>query len=154
MWKRILATAHRFGFTRNETLVLLFLVAVISVGSLISEWRPADARGAVDIRASYRASDSIFAQRSRQALTEARDASESEPRPASPAGDSRGEMVNLNTASAAQLMSLPGIGPVTAERILDYRQTYGPFQTVEDLVKVKSIGEKKLQRIRQFITVE
>ena len=151
MWKRILETAHRLGFTRNETLVLLFLVAVISVGSLISELRPADAQGVNDIRVSYATADSVFAERSRAEFTEAREAETS---PAIPSGNERRDTVDLNTATARQLMSLPGIGPVTADRILDYRKTNGPFQTVEELTKVKSIGEKKLQRIRQFITIE
>lgn len=154
MWKRILATAHRLGFTRNETLVLLFLVAVISVGSLISALRPADARGSADIRASYDETDSVFAERSRAQFTEAQETAEAESLPGDPSVDANGNLVNLNTATAQRLMSLPGIGPVTADRILEYRRTHGPFQTVDDLVKVKSIGEKKLQRIRQFITVE
>ena len=151
MWKRILATAHRLGFTRNETLVLLFLVAVILVGSLIPELRPADDRGATDIRVAYTSADSVFAERSRAEFAEAR---ESESPDVVPSGSDRRELVNLNAATARQLMSLPGIGPVTADRILEYREAHGPFRTVDELIKVKSIGEKKLQRIRHFITIE
>jgi competence protein ComEA len=61
--------------------------------------------------------------------------------------------VNLNTASASQLQSLPGIGPRTAERILEYRQKNGNFKKIEELMNVKGIGEKSFLRIKDRITV-
>lgn len=56
--------------------------------------------------------------------------------------------INLNTASAAQLQAIPGIGPVTAERIIAHRQQYGIFQSPQDLLRVKGIGAKTLTRIQ------
>ena len=64
MWKRILATAHRFGFTRNEAAVVVFLCAVIIVGTILTEVRTSGARPARDIRASYEKADEAFAERS------------------------------------------------------------------------------------------
>ncbi len=61
--------------------------------------------------------------------------------------------VNLNTATAAQLDALPGIGKATAERILEYRQKNGAFKKVEDLMNVKGIGEKNFLKIKSMITV-
>jgi len=59
-----------------------------------------------------------------------------------------GNKVNLNTADQKTLMSLPGVGPVMAQRILAHRQQYGLFQSVDELLKVKGIGQKKFEKIR------
>ncbi len=61
--------------------------------------------------------------------------------------------INLNTASAAQLQEVPGIGPVTAEKILKMRKSYGPFKSVDDLRAIKGIGPKRLEKIRKYLTV-
>lgn len=61
--------------------------------------------------------------------------------------------ININTASAAELDLLPGIGPVLAQRILDYRTEYGSFASVKDLMYVEGIGEKTLSKILDYITV-
>lgn len=62
--------------------------------------------------------------------------------------------INLNTATAEQLETLPGIGPDLAQRILDYRTDNGPFRNVDGLLNVKGIGEGKLAKLRNQITVE
>jgi len=61
--------------------------------------------------------------------------------------------ININTADKELLMYLPNIGEVIAQRIIDYREENGPFQTVEDLMKVSGIGEKRLEQMRDYITV-
>ncbi len=61
--------------------------------------------------------------------------------------------VNINTASVAQLETLPHIGPALAQRIVDYRTAHGPFRTVDDLVAVKGIGATLLGMLRPYITV-
>ncbi|MEZ4484900.1 MAG: ComEA family DNA-binding protein [Syntrophotaleaceae bacterium] len=62
--------------------------------------------------------------------------------------------VNVNAASAKELQALPGIGRVTAQRIIDYRTAKGPFTAVEDLLKVNGIGESTLQKIGDLIVLE
>jgi competence protein ComEA len=61
--------------------------------------------------------------------------------------------INLNTASVAQLETLPGIGKSTAERILEYRQKNGSFKKVEDLMNVRGVGEKSFLKLKPLITV-
>lgn len=61
--------------------------------------------------------------------------------------------VNLNTATQAQLESLPGIGAATAKRILEYRQKNGSFKKIEELMNVKGIGEKAFLKLKPHVTV-
>ena len=61
--------------------------------------------------------------------------------------------VNLNTATQAQLETLPGIGSKVAERILEHRQKNGSFKKVEDLMNVKGIGEKAFLKLKPLLTV-
>jgi competence protein ComEA len=63
------------------------------------------------------------------------------------------EKINLNSATAAQLQSLPGIGPATAKSIIEHRDKAGKFNRIEEIMKVKGIGEKKFQKIKDRLTV-
>lgn len=63
------------------------------------------------------------------------------------------EKINVNTATFDALVAIPGIGPKTAEKILDYRGKIGQFRTIEDLLEVKGIGVKTLEKIRPFVTL-
>jgi len=61
--------------------------------------------------------------------------------------------IDLNTATLDQLEELPGVGPVTAEAILDFRAKSGPFKRVDDLLSVHRISRKKLDKMRPYVTV-
>ncbi len=62
-------------------------------------------------------------------------------------------LINLNTASATELATLPGIGPAIADRIVAYRESNGPFQQIEDIKRVKGIGNAIFEKIKDRITV-
>ncbi|MCC7431119.1 helix-hairpin-helix domain-containing protein [bacterium] len=62
--------------------------------------------------------------------------------------------LDLNSATLEQLMTLPGVGKVTAQKILDYRRANVSFKKIEDLLEVKGIGKKKLEKIANFVEVK
>jgi competence ComEA-like helix-hairpin-helix protein len=61
--------------------------------------------------------------------------------------------IDLNAANVKELQELPGVGPVTAKRILDLREKSGRFKRVEDLLAVRGISQKKLDAMRPYVTV-
>lgn len=63
------------------------------------------------------------------------------------------QTVDLNKAGIGELSTVPGIGAVMAQRIIDWRTENGPFQRIEDLMKVKGFGEKKLEKLRPYLRV-
>ncbi|KUK14693.1 MAG: ComEA family DNA-binding protein [Synergistetes bacterium] len=66
--------------------------------------------------------------------------------------EGKSRLINVNKASLEELEKLPGVGKTIAERIIEYREKNGPFRTAADLLKVKGIGEKKLEKIRDMIS--
>lgn len=62
-----------------------------------------------------------------------------------------GTKINVNTADAKRLQTLPGIGPAYAARIIEYRENNGPFKTYEELLKIRGIGKKRLEKLLPFI---
>jgi competence protein ComEA len=83
---------------------------------------------------------------------------ETSPPPAVSGGDagsaeSSGGLININTATAEELEALPGVGEVTAQRIIEHREVNGPFERVEDIQDVSGIGEKTFEGMEGMITV-
>lgn len=62
--------------------------------------------------------------------------------------------VNINTADATQLALLPGIGPKAADSIIEYRKSAGDFTSLDDLVKVKGIGPKTMEKLRPYLSLK
>ena len=63
------------------------------------------------------------------------------------------EAINLNSATAAQIASLPGIGPKTADLVVQYRAKNGPFKKIEEIMNVRGVGEKSFLKIKDRLTV-
>ena len=69
-----------------------------------------------------------------------------------PTSTRKNSLVNINTADESELISLPGIGPATAKKIIDYRENNGAFIEIEDIKKVRGIGQSKFENMKDFIT--
>jgi len=61
--------------------------------------------------------------------------------------------VNLNTATSEELQPVPGIGPATADKILQMRKSYGTFKSVDDLLAIRGLGPKQLEKMRKYLIV-
>jgi competence ComEA-like helix-hairpin-helix protein len=61
--------------------------------------------------------------------------------------------IDPNTATAAELTVLPGIGPTLAERIIEDREAHGPFRSIDDLQRVRGVGPKTVERVREFLVI-
>jgi competence ComEA-like helix-hairpin-helix protein len=141
-----------FGFTRNELRVLALLSAVITAG-LGMRWYRTAYPGPPDLSPpfSYRTLDSVFFALSRS--PDSTGTSDAGARTGARTPPPRRAPVDVNTAGIEELLTLPGIGPATARHILDDRAQRGPYQTVDDLLRVKGIGPKKLARLRAHVRV-
>ncbi len=129
----------RIALTGTEKRVFLFLIITFSVGLGIRFYRQTFPQ---DRGFDYRASDSTFAALSAAMRDE----------PADSPVEADGK-VDLNTATKQQLMALPGIGEVTAERILVYREEIGRFTNIDQLRKVKGITKKKLEQLKPLTKI-
>ncbi|HWP99037.1 MAG TPA: helix-hairpin-helix domain-containing protein [Vicinamibacterales bacterium] len=87
------------------------------------------------------------------AVAAAAQSGQSRPAAQESSGGRGAALVNLNTATSAELQSLPGIGPRTAERIIEYRQKNGGFKKIEELMNIRGVGEKTFLRLKDRITV-
>lgn len=142
---------QRFGFTRNEVKVTLFLSVTFLIGLGIRSFESATRNDTVP-RFDYASVDSEFTALSLAPATAA---------PATPPGTHaarkkptlREQSIDVNSAAAAELVQLPGIGPSYAERIIAYRTEHGPFKSVDDLLNVKGIGKKRLGQIRKYVKI-
>ena len=129
------------ALTGTERKVAIFLVGAFIVGSGIRLFLEAFPR---ERSFDYRSSDSTFAVLSAAPENEDHGDGATE-KPNGP--------VNINTATKEQLVSLPGIGEVMAERIILRREDVGPFSTVDELRSIKGISKLKLEKLKPLITV-
>ena len=63
------------------------------------------------------------------------------------------EIINVNTTKKDELIILPNVGPVTAERIIRFREDFGVFKSIDDLTRVKGIGPKTLDKLRKYVII-
>ncbi len=135
------------GFTRGETraaaLLGVLLLALLSITIYLRQTRPTEAvtMEAVTVVPAAVTADS------------ARPAAPAQPTESLPVSTTVGGRLDLNTAAYPDLLRLPGVGPVLAARIIEYRNRHGGFESVAELTGVAGIGEVKLERLRSLIIV-
>lgn len=138
------------NLTRQEKLVIEFLVLFLIIGSGIRLYRerirpqPANKQAEIalfkKLAEESQPNDSSFSPKSKRTSS----------RPSTkPTGK-----INLNSATKSELMTLPKIGAVTAERIIAYRQEQGGFKSIEELKNIKGIGPKTFELIKGEVTIE
>lgn len=164
--RRLFLWAERVGIRTSEAVLALVLAAVIGISTYLSRPAPAKKVFPDDQYADFR---TLFSARAKQALKEdsiktarfhhpeafiiAEKVADSVKK-ANKSGKSAkkgGEIVNINSASTVELVTLPGIGPKTAQDIVDFRTKNGPFKTIEGLMDVKGIGTKKFEKLKPYV---
>jgi competence protein ComEA len=148
------ALQNRFGFTRNEINAVALLAGTFILGSAIKWYRAPEVTDAPAF--DYSRQDSEFIALSTRAVEQ----SGAEVREDAPRSGSRREpppapgSIDLNKATKAELVRLPGIGSSYAERILELRRHIGRFRSVDQLEQVKGIGKRRLEKIRPFLRIK
>jgi comEA protein len=132
--------AEWLALTRTEKRVILFLVCTLLIGAGIRFYQQAFPAPS---RFDYRTSDSTFSSLSAETADDSSNSS-----------NETAGVLNINTATKQELMELPGIGEVIANRIIHHRQESGAFTSVEDLRAVKGMSGKKLERLKPLITTQ
>jgi len=155
-------------YTRRQILVLLLLLVVAGLGLAVGQWRRARPDLAERLEQLDRAAAPSSGAPQADASTTAEPASsEREPRRPRPSkapcdqADPRASpntaapaVIDLNRATAIELMRLPGIGPALARRIVDARDMDGRFARIDELGRVRGMSTRKIEQLRAFVTVE
>ncbi|MDI6840916.1 MAG: helix-hairpin-helix domain-containing protein [bacterium] len=144
-------------FTPQERGVILFLVAILVFGSAIYVYKLKNPYFAPEYKISISKEDKAELHK---LINETEVAIKSTKSMESPRAkvysqeDSDRPLLNINTASKEELIELPGIGELYAQRIIEYREKHGGFKKVEELINVKGIGKKKFEELKDKLTVK
>ncbi len=143
---------NAIGFTKNELRVVLILVAAFIIGSGIKVYK--NSFSSENEQFDYSSMDNIFLEKSIAESTPPDLSFNAVQDERKKKNTPKLKSININKASKTELMKLPGIGEVTAERIINYREENGYFTSESDLLKVKGIGKKKLEQIKIYIVFD
>lgn len=146
---------RNLGFAKQDIILSFFLLTVFIAGLIVNytgigsalhfSYSKADVQLEKEIRSSF---DEKLISRIRDSLEQIND---NQPANVDLNPD---EKININSAFPGDLVRLPGIGEVIAERIVDYRLQIGKFTSIDQLANVKGIGPKKLEKLRDYVTLE
>ncbi len=161
--------SRKIGFTQSEFKIILFIVSAFFVGAVVNLIKEGERKSTL-LEYNYSKEDSIFLNTDKQVerkdgtekllekgvaskreLLDFRNAKNNENK-----GDNSStvnELININSATAEQLATLPGIGEKTAQNIINYRSEHGKFKQINDLMNVKGIGKAKFDKLKNIITV-
>jgi len=148
---------QRLALTTIELRVLVALLAFFFAGLAVQQWPRALPYDESTYAADAEAFAKVAPDTSAVALPDTSagaHAHTEEATGAAPASSNAQGRVNLNTAGAADLQRLPGIGPALAERIIAHREAHGPFARMADVTRVSGIGPRTLERLAPEATVD
>lgn len=154
---------RNIGFTKQDIILLFFLICVFIAGIIIHYTGIRN-----ELHFDYTNEDLRFEQRIHSAYDEfsseekvklgrlngLRDSLENLSDKSKDSPITPGTKININAAYQSELIALPGIGEVTAERIISYREKKGRFKSTNEIMNVKGIGIKKYEKLKDYITVE
>ncbi|MBM4166796.1 MAG: helix-hairpin-helix domain-containing protein [Ignavibacteria bacterium] len=156
---------QRFGFTKNEQLVILFLVTAFLFGGSIKLFFK-NSQFADEPQYDYSEMTKEFDELSR-AFNDSLSYSESVDKRANETINvsqnaqvrltdekKNSKIININTATTSELEQLPGIGPSVAKNIIAYRNEHKLFHSLEEIKNIKGIGEKKFTAIKKFLSLD
>ena len=137
-----------FGFTRQEKSVIIFLIIAFTIGTGIITIRKLSYRNTIEqFKSRYSEMDKNFSEISKNdslfKIQKQKDANQT-----------INLKININTADEEELIKLPGIGPVLSKRIVNYRKRVGKFKKTSEIINVKGIGKKKLEKLLPFIYID
>lgn len=143
---------EKLGLTRSETAILLFLSFGLILGGGVKLFHLDSATGSYD----FTESDSFFAEASSKidSILASEEDTLAYPSRVAKSGKEITSPIDINVATVAELTTLPGVGKVTAQRIVDYRTAHGKFGSIGELLKVKGIGAKKFERLKQHVKAD
>ena len=127
------------GFTSQEIKALIFLLTVLFIGGGITLYKRSRPHFAPELV-------SVHAEKSSTNLIQTETFQSKKSKIKGP--------IRINSASTRELQSLPGIGPVLAQRIIKLRENKGRFDNVDELLEVKGIGAKKLEAIKDWLIID
>lgn len=139
------------GFTRQEQRAILLLLSAFGIGALV--WLHRQSRSLPPVNPAEIAAFEEYAralEHDTNGAVTSIEAPDSKARPAA----STLRRLDLNAATEADLVRLPGIGPVMAKRIVEYRQAHGSFKRLDDLRQVKGIGVKTYAKLAPLLVVK
>lgn len=176
MKRRLFFWLEKLKISRNErmavSVLMLLLLFFTAANALLPQRQPYDEAYYAEIEQVFRERSRILEQKEEAILARYRPASKVEEGVAAAIDtvgrdslqtDTHGSVedqsqigpkININTAGASELQKLPGIGPAYAGRIIAYRQKNGPFSSYDELLEIKGIGKKRLEKLLPFIQLK
>jgi competence ComEA-like helix-hairpin-helix protein len=161
---------RKLGFTKQDLVIIAFLLVTFIVGLVIRQfgWKNtkeydytlSDQRFELQLKEAFKElpKSNLNAEQKKKlafinSLSDSLSA-EKDIRNNEELKQKFGKKININLAYTADLQRLPGIGEVMADRIIEFREQYGNYKRIEDIMLVKGIGIKKFEKVRELITVE
>jgi competence protein ComEA len=147
--------SRRIGFTQTEIKVILCIIIALVAGLIVNFIKKSKNNNDY-LEFNYKTEDSLYnAALSNSVIKDSlslnrRNIVQARNKKVIPVS----KIINMNSAPVPELILLPGIGEKTAQAIIEYRKKHGKFSSIEEILNIKGIGIKKLDKIKMFISIE